>query len=85
MKASWTTGLPEDEAERIVSSYKAGAELRERLAEILSNKMEDQLRYGRRKENYNSPSWALEQADTCGFNRALEYVLSLIESKDTHA
>ena len=79
MKASWTKGLSADEKKEAIAEFKAAAYFRDHLSKLLADKMDDQNRVGRTAGGYDSPNWALRQADVCGYNRALADAISLIE------
>jgi len=79
MKSSWIKDLDTDQKKEIESDYRAAANLRERLRTMLKSDQEDQLKYSRGKDKYAEPNWALFQADTCGYNRALNHIISLLE------
>lgn len=79
MKSSWTSGLYGNEKKEIDADYRAAGNLRERLRNMLKSDLEDQLKFSRGKDKYAEPNWALLQADTCGYNRALNHIISLLE------
>ena len=77
---SWTAGKDSNESAEIQSAFNAGGALRERLTELLDQKIQLREKERRSKDLYSSPNWQYEQADINGYNRALEYVISLIKS-----
>ena len=81
MKKSWTQGLDDRMAEEVRKDYAAGLVIRERLTQMLENKIRSTDRDGRSIERYLEPNWEVRQADINGFNRALEYVTSLIQNE----
>jgi len=81
MKKSWTKGLTQDAAKDIERDYGSAANFRERMCAILQDKIESSLKAGRSKDGYESPNWAYSQADLCGYHRALDEVISLIENE----
>jgi len=79
MKTQWKSGLSKEEASAIEASFLASGKLRERLKILLQKKQETNKTKVRSAASYESPNWALLQADAVGFERALEEVISLIE------
>lgn len=80
MKTVWTSGMNEEQKEELKSSFYASNEIRKRLKEILTMKYESARVEMRSKDTYESPNWAFKQADLCGYERALNEVISLIEN-----
>lgn len=79
MKTNWTKGLNAQEKEAIKASFLASGDLRNRLQVIATEKI-NSMRKKRVLENaYESPNWAYQQADACGYERALEEIISLLE------
>jgi hypothetical protein len=79
MKKSWTMGLEDDQKHDIEEAYKNSSLIRDRITQLLKAKIQEQDKKGRSEELYDSPNWELRQADINGFNRALDYVISLIK------
>lgn len=80
MKTAWTAGTKDAERNKeIRASFAAGLVLRKRLKELLMRKIEASLKARSLEEGYDSPNWALKQADASGYERAMREVLSLIE------
>lgn len=80
MKTSWTKGLEKDQVKEMEAHFLGASLLREKLGEILTSKISNTSRMSISKDAYKSPNWALEQADSVGYIRALEEVFSLIEN-----
>lgn len=80
MKTSWTSGLTPQQKEEITSNFGHSSLVRERLTAILTSKMETNDKELVTKELYESPSWALRQADGVGYKRALNEVISLLST-----
>ena len=74
MKKTWTNGV--SNAEELEAAFKASKTIRKRLEEICQNKIENSYKLSR-SEN-NCPNWDLLQADSVGYKRALEEIISLI-------
>jgi len=81
MKIDWTrdekTAADKDEFKQLLSISKP---VLAKLLKLCYNKRKayDDNKYA--KPDYNSPSWALVQADSSGYTRALTEVIELIES-----
>lgn len=78
MKTSWTSGLSAQQKEEVMSNFVHSSLVRERLTAILNGKIESTDKELVTKELYDSPSWALRQADGTGYKRALLEVISLL-------
>lgn len=78
MKTSWTKGLSPDKKEEIKREFDASGVFRERLKQILEEKIESTRKGSVSKDAYQSANWAYLQADAVGAQRALEEVISLI-------
>lgn len=78
MKRSWTTGLEPERTRDVKSNFKEALVMRQRLGEMLNDKINSSHRAGRAKESYDSPNWAYLQADARGYERALQEVIDLI-------
>ena len=64
--------------ESLKASFGASKDIREKLTEISKDKILV-LRAKRISESaYESPNWAYQQADLCGYERALEEIISLL-------
>ena len=78
MKTVWTKGLSEDRADEVKREYAASAASRERLKAIIEEKITSSRVGLRDKTNYENSSWAYQQADGIGYERALYEIISLI-------
>lgn len=79
MKTVLTKGLTTEQKEEIKRDFLASTLLRERLQAIIKEKGELAHKASITKDNYLSPNWAYLQADSVGYQRALEEVFSLLE------
>jgi hypothetical protein len=79
VKTSWTSGKNSQEELDIKAAWAASGVLRNRLKEMC----EDEIRgsYQVSKSQYDNPNWQLLQADSVGYRRALEKVISLISQR----
>ena len=78
MKTTWTQGLKGDAKDDITSSFKHSMLLRSRLKHLLENKISTKRKARTKEGGYESPSWAFQQADGVGYERALDEVIALI-------
>lgn len=79
MKTVWTSGLDAGKKVEVKQEFTSAHHLRMRLKELLNKKIDNSRKQVTLKELYDSPNWALLQADNVGFIRALEEVISLLE------
>lgn len=81
MKTTWYKGMNERQKEEMVSSFNASGRLRARMHEILNEKLNDLYAKRRSEASYESPNWVYKQADYAGYERAINEIMSLIESE----
>jgi hypothetical protein len=81
MKTVWTAGLEEQRQREVEKAFYSSQYIRERLIEILQEKITIKRRATRGDDRYQDPSWAYFQADGIGYERAMEEIISLISSK----
>ena len=81
MKTVLTKGLDKDKAGEVLLEFSSSAFFRQRLEEVMKEKIESSQKAARSRDRYLEPSWALNQADAIGYERALNEVISLISSK----
>lgn len=79
MKANWCKGLELDEAAEIKGSFMGAKRLRERMKTLVKEKQTHNDKRSRSVEEYESPNWTLKQADSVGYLRAMDEILSLLE------
>lgn len=79
MKTAWTKGLNEKEATEISADFIAASHLRKRLISLLQEKERITREKLRSEALYEKPSWAYQQADGKGYERALNEIISLLE------
>lgn len=82
MISKLTAGLTPQAKEELEANYKASALFRERLKDIITQKVETQRRNTRKAESYAEASWAFRQADNIGYERALFEIISYISDKN---
>lgn len=78
MKTSWLSNVEEERKKDIKVNFNESLVMRLRLQEMLSNKLDSNLSHSRAKSNYENPNWANSQADSIGYQRALQEVIELI-------
>jgi len=79
MKTAWVRGIKDKQAEDdIRASFKSSAVIRARLIEMLAAKEEHKDKATMDEAGYECPNWAYKQADSAGYKRALEEVISLL-------
>jgi hypothetical protein len=81
MKITWTKGLSPERSVEVKKDFVGSVILRKRLKELLEEKMKGSRDSSISKEGYSNPNWAYLQADARGYERALNEVISLIESE----
>lgn len=75
---TWTLGLSPIEKDVMFSQLELAEGAFSKLASILDQKIDASVKNSRKESSYNTPNWALEQADAIGYQRALANVLTLI-------
>ena len=80
MKVSWTKGVEKELSIDITQNFKESLVMRRRLAQLLEERIDASLNSARSKISYETPNWALMQADAVGYQRALQEIISLISS-----
>lgn len=78
MKQSWTQGVDKELSKVIREQFVGSKALRKQMVAILERKALAANKSSLRKEGYESPSWAYDQADYIGYQRALQEIISLI-------
>lgn len=81
MKTSLTKGLNEQDNRQVTQEFIASAFLRKRLIQLLNERIDSSRTAAISSKSYESPSWAYMQADTNGYERALQEVISILESE----
>ena len=80
MKIAWTSGLPKERATEMRREFASSVILRERLTKLANDKIENRRRVSRSTDLYDKASWAYQQADSIGYERALCEIISLISN-----
>lgn len=77
MKTTWIKGLDEKSAEEIRLDFKSSKLLRGRLIELCKEGISSSYELSR--SQYDCPNWQMLQADSIGYRRAMEKIISLLE------
>lgn len=78
MKVSWTKGLNAQQKESMKNAFSSSAEVRARCIVLLKEKIEVARKSRYLDSSYENVNWAYKQADFCGYERALEEIISLL-------
>lgn len=78
MKTVWNKGLNAQQKVEMKNNFEAAGLLRERLKTLLQDKADSARTAVRSSNSYESPNWALVQADSIGYERAISEVISLL-------
>lgn len=78
MKTVWTSGMDSKKSDELASDFKASYQVRSRLTEIVEGKIMSIRNDNLSRNKYDSPSWAFLQADSVGYERALQEIISLL-------
>lgn len=80
MKSSkWTAGLDKEQAKDLEASLQAATIAFRRLKQLLENKREVNSASRISKTAFELPAWDCYQADSNGYERAINEVIKLIE------
>lgn len=76
----WTHHLKEEDRKSFLELMTVtNGPVLQRLLQIIRDERERTLKAALKSDNYNSPSWALAQADNVGYQRALDLVERLLK------
>lgn len=78
MKLAWLEGLRADDKDKMKDAFKSSLFLRTKLASILNKKTDAERKSLITKSSYDNPNWALIQADSVGYQRAMQEVINLV-------
>lgn len=79
MKTAWIKGLTNEEKEEMKLLFSSNARLRNKIIELVEEKANSAQKANTLKDAYDSPNWALKQADAVGYQRACEEIISLLK------
>jgi hypothetical protein len=80
VKINWTKGLVGEEKEEMKRLFLSNAFFRKRAQLLVQDKIDTIRQKNITETAYDSPNWALKQADAVGYERALQEVINLLES-----
>lgn len=81
MKSSLTKGLNEQERMEVTQEFIASAHFRKHFCSLLRERASAHRTNAGGLAAYDSPNWALRQADLIGYERAILEVISLLSSE----
>jgi hypothetical protein len=81
MKISILKGLSDEAKVEVRGAFKGSLAFRNQLIKVLEEKIESTRKGSILNDSYNSPNWALKQADSVGYERALRECMSLLTEK----
>lgn len=73
-----TAGLESEKKKLFIQQYRSSFEVRERVANLLADKLEKAIKDDEKKDLYEVPNWELYQADSRGYRRGIREALSLL-------
>ncbi|HET8689238.1 MAG TPA: hypothetical protein VFM18_21715 [Methanosarcina sp.] len=79
MKTTWTKGLTGQDKEEMQSLFHSSARLRSRIKLMIEEKINASRTKSVSEDAYDTPNWALKQADAIGYERALKEIISLMQ------
>ncbi len=80
IKSSILAGISDEGlVKEIRMNFVSSSIIRKRIRKLLQDKEESSVRSSLSKDGYDTPNWALKQADSTGYIRALREVASLLE------
>jgi len=77
MKSSMYKGLSKEDKEAMKDLFEKSRLLRLRYKDVLEDKLRTSRDKSEGKDSYDSPNWALVQADQIGYNRAISELINL--------
>ena len=78
MKTSISKGLDPMLKDEVAKSFNSSIVIRRRLVEVLKDKSNSEDRKSVMENSYDNPNWALKQADSRGYRRAIDELISLL-------
>ena len=79
MKQAWIQGLDATQEEDIRGSYTAAFLVRQRMELLLGDRITASNKQLASKNLFESPNWALVQAEGRGYERALHEIVQLLK------
>jgi hypothetical protein len=81
MKTALTKGMSIEKKEEIRKSFLSSLTTRNRIIELIKEKIETSHKKRISEEGYAQPNWAYYQADSSGYERACNEIISLLSDK----
>lgn len=83
MNTVWTKGLAKgsQEAKDVEEAFASSALIRRRLASIIEEFYQSEMKSRIASNEYENPAWAFKQADAVGYARALKRIQSILQEK----
>ena len=78
MKTSITKGLNKQDAEIVTRQFDESISLRRQFVRVLEEKIRTNESEILSKNLYENPNWAYRQADSVGYRRALDEIISIL-------
>jgi hypothetical protein len=85
MQLRWTKGLESQQKTDLKAQLKASQNILNRLSTLLQEDIDSCIKAQEARDSYDSPSWAMYQADAIGETRAYRKILRLLDlNKENH-
>lgn len=81
MKTVLLKGLDKDAGQEVMGAFLSSLAFRKQLVKVLNEKIEAGRKASAAGDAYDKPNWALKQADTIGYERAIRECISLLTEK----
>lgn len=79
MRSSLLAGFSEAEKKVLTQDFKATVKMRKAVTATLEKKVQSYFNASVSRDSYDNPNWALMQADTAGYVRALKEIINILE------
>lgn len=83
MQLRWIKGLDDQQRADIKPQLLASKNILDRLSLLIQDDIESCIKAQEARDSYDSPSWAMYQADTIGEIRAYKKILRLLDMKES--
>lgn len=83
MNSAWKKGLAKgsQELRDVEEAYASSAFIRRRLAALIEELYQSEMKSRVESNEYDSPAWAFKQADAVGYARALKRIQNILLEK----
>lgn len=79
MNLEWYRGLNDEQSKELKQQIKESRLVLERLAELLQNKLDDNVKAARKNVSFEKPAWSEYQAYQLGAQEQLDNIIKLIK------